>query len=74
MATPSKSHAQRLVELATGRDLAELLRELYVERRWTDEEIGKHLNMSRMTVVNWRAQFGIDRSQRTTVLDSETVA
>jgi transposase len=69
-----KSYAQTAVTAVTGRDLAELLRELYIERRWTDQEIAAHLAettriaVSRSTVRTWRAEFGVDRSERTAAI------
>lgn len=62
---PDKSTVQRLVQERNGRDLAEHLRELYVERRFTDQEIADAWGVNRMTIVDWRKQFGIDRTQRT---------
>lgn len=59
-----KSAAQQLVEQRTGRDLADHLRELYVERRYTDQEIADLFGVSRSTVVHWRDRFDIDRSAR----------
>jgi hypothetical protein len=74
-----KSHAQVLVEERTGRPLPELLRELYVERRWTDQEIATHVSrptakVSRATVRNWRGELGISRADRTTVLEQTVEA
>lgn len=62
-----KSTVQKLVQQRNGRDLAGHLRELYVDRRLTDQEIGDAWGVHRMTIVQWRKQFGIDRSQRTAV-------
>jgi len=61
-----KSPSQRLVEVSTGRDLTELLQELYVQKRWTDQEIADHLNcgVTRSTIRTWRAQLGIERAAR----------
>jgi hypothetical protein len=68
MTAADKSTVQRLVQLRTGRDLEEHLRELYVERRLTDQEIAGLLGVHRMTVGEWRREFGIDRSARTASL------
>lgn len=62
-----KSHAQMLVEERTGRQLEELLRDLYVGRRHTQEEIADALKVSRPTVKNWLADFGISRDDRPAV-------
>lgn len=57
-----------MVEERTGRSLEQYLRELYVDRRLTDQEIGDLLGVHRMTVSAWRSQFGIDRSGRKAAL------
>jgi hypothetical protein len=59
---------------APGVRFAELLRELYVQRRWTDQEIAAHVSrpeasVSRATVRNWRGEFGISRAERAAVLE-----
>ena len=59
-----KTPTQRLVELRTGRDLEELLRDLYVERRYGDLEIGEALGVSRQLVQQWRERLGITREDR----------
>lgn len=70
---PDKTPTQTALQVVTGRDLSALLRELYVERRWTDQEIADHLSgvseivVSRSTVRTWRADFGIERSARRAV-------
>lgn len=63
-----KSYAQQAVEARTGRELVGHLRELYVERRWTDQEIANLLGVSRSTVRTWRAELGIDRAERRAAL------
>lgn len=68
MTAASKSTVQKLVQARTNRDLAEHLRELYVDRRWTDQEIADHLGVHRMTISAWRREFGIDRSERKAAL------
>lgn len=62
-----KSHAQLLVEERTGRQLDELLRDLYISRRHTQEEIAEALKVSRPTVKNWLAELGISRDERPAV-------
>lgn len=59
-----KSFAQRLVKDRTGREVPELLRELYVDRRYTQQEIGAALGISRGTVQEWLDEFGISRADR----------
>ncbi len=59
-----KTLAQTLVQRHTGRDIEELLRELYVDRRHSQQEIGDFLGISRGTVQQWLDQFGISRADR----------
>lgn len=63
----SLTHAQELVTLRTGRPVAELLRELYVRDRRSQEEIATELGVARLTVAMWLREFGIDRSERKAV-------
>ncbi len=55
---------QQLVAERTGRDPEELIRELYVEKRLGDREIGKALGIDRAVVQSWRSQWGINREDR----------
>lgn len=64
---PYKSYAKEAVAARTGRNVDELLRELYVERRWTHQEIATNLGVSRDTVIAWCAEYGISRADRKTV-------
>lgn len=59
-----KTTVQKLVQARTGREVEEHLRELYVEKRWTDQEIAAHLGVKRTTVAGWRGQYGISRADR----------
>ena len=59
-----RSYPQQIVEAKTGRDVAEYLRELFVDRRLTDDEIADLFGVSRHTILAWRRQFGIDRAHR----------
>jgi transcriptional regulator with XRE-family HTH domain len=68
MAEMRKSTVQRMVQERTGRDIESHLRELYVARRLTDQEIASLLGISRVTVGEWRRQFGIDRTERKAAL------
>lgn len=54
-----KSPTQELVTLRTGREVEEVLRELFLERGYSDREIALALGVSRATVNKWRQQFGI---------------
>lgn len=57
----SKSHARDAVQLRTGRDVDELLRELYVERGYNFVQIGKALGVSRELVRKWVDAAGLER-------------
>lgn len=67
MTTNRKSHAKDAVRLATGRDPEDLLRELYVEKRHSQEEIAAALGVHRMTISLWLREFGITREDRPAV-------
>ena len=58
------AHAKKVVRLSTGREVDELLRELYVDQRRTQEEIATALGVSRDTIVRWLAEYGISRDDR----------
>lgn len=60
----SKSAAMKLVRLRTGREPDELVRELYIDRRFSDQEIAEAIGVSRMTVNDWRRRWGISRDDR----------
>jgi hypothetical protein len=69
MAERRKSATRELVRLRTGRDDLEAhLRELYVDGRFTDQEIADAWGVARMTITGWRAEFGITRSDRPALL------
>ena len=67
MADGRKSHAKALVRERTGRDVADLLRELYVERRHDQGEIAEALGVHRLTVGLWLREYGITREDRPAV-------
>ena len=60
----TRTATYRLVQLRTGRDPQELVRELYVERRLSDREIAEAVGVDRVTVNKWRAAWGIRREDR----------
>ena len=62
-----KSHAKEAVRLATGKDPEVVLRELYVDRRHSQEEIASALGVHRMTVSLWLREYGITRDERPAV-------
>ena len=55
-----KSHARQLVETREGRDLPELLRELFVSQRMTRVAIAKRLGVGRDTVARWIDEYDVD--------------
>ena len=63
-----KSYAAALVAARTGREVPDLLRELYVERRHTQAEIALALGVSRRQVSTWLSQYGITRDDRPPVV------
>lgn len=62
-----KSHAKELVRERTGREPADLLRELYVDKRHTQAEIAVALGIHRLTVGQWLEEYGITRDDRSAV-------
>lgn len=68
-----KSPTLELVRRSTGREPADLLRELYIDRRLSDQEIADAISrtadhpIGRATVQAWRAAFGITRDDRPAV-------
>jgi transposase len=60
------THAQELVTLRTGRDVPDLLRELYVTEGRSQVAIAATLGVSRNTVAMWLREFGIDRTPEPT--------
>lgn len=61
--TPNLTHAQELVTLRTGRQVPDLLRELYVDRRLSQADIAAELGISRMTVAMWLREHAITRER-----------
>ena len=53
-----------MVEHRTGRELEPLLRELYVDKRHTQDEIAEALGVHRITVLKWLQDFGVTRPER----------
>lgn len=60
----SNSATKTLVRLRTGRDVPELLRELYLDRGKSDREIAEAIGVDRVTVNKWRREYGIRRDER----------
>ncbi len=58
------SATKELVYVRTGKDVPTLLRELYLERGRSDREIAEAIGVHRVTVTNWRREYGIRRADR----------
>lgn len=58
------SPAKKLVTTVTGKPVEDVLRELYVDKRHSQQEIADHLSISRDTVVSWLREYGISREDR----------
>ncbi len=63
MVKKGTSPSRKLVAVSTGRDVDELLRELYVVRRYNKSEIARSLSVSRETVRLWLLEAGIQRDE-----------
>jgi len=60
-----KSYAKEMVRRSTGRDdLEALLRELYLDQRYTQAEIAEALGVGRMAVNTWLREYGLSREDR----------
>lgn len=64
MGRDGKSYAQELVRRDTGREVPDLLRELYVDKRHSQQEIATALGVSRAQIQYWLRQHGISREDR----------
>lgn len=56
-----KSHARDAVSLRTGREVDELLRDLYVDKGYSFVEIGRALGVSRELIRQWVDAAGLKR-------------
>lgn len=61
-----KTRDMQLIEIERGRPIEDLLRELYVERELTVEEVGAELGISMGAVSRWLALMGIPARHRGT--------
>lgn len=55
-----KSRAMQVIEAREGRDLGELLRELYVEQGMTQAAIAARIGTRRETISRWMGDLGIE--------------
>lgn len=67
MPSRHKSWAEAAVRERTGRDVDDLLRELYVDRRHSQQEIADAFGVSRVLISQWLAKYGITRDDRPAV-------
>lgn len=61
---PDKSDATEAVTGSTEGHIERVIRELYVEKRHSDQEIATALGVNRVTVTKWRRRWGIAREDR----------
>ena len=54
------SRGMQLIEMRLGRPLAEVLRELYVDRGMTTKQVGAELGVSDASVSRWMSELGIE--------------
>lgn len=60
-----KSRREQMVSARNGgRDVPELLRDLYETQGLSQEEVAARLGVHRATVVRWMAEFGIQTRDR----------
>lgn len=59
-----KTWSKEAVRLRTGRDPDDLVRELYVEKRYSQQEIATALGVSRSLVAKWLGEQGLGRDDR----------
>lgn len=64
MDTPRKTWSKEAVRLRTGRDPDEFVRELYVEKRYSQQEIATALGVSRSLVAKWLGEQGLGKDDR----------
>jgi DNA invertase Pin-like site-specific DNA recombinase len=67
MQPQTTGYAAETVRLRTGREVPELLRDLYVERRHSQQEIADAIGVSRSQVREWLRVHGISRDDRAPV-------
>lgn len=67
MVDARKSYAEEVVRLRHGREVPDLLRELYVEKRHSQQEIADALGVSRMAINGWLQRYSISRDDRAPV-------
>ena len=58
------TYSKEAVRLRTGRDPDELVKELYVEKRYSQQEIATALGVSRSLIAKWLGDQGLGRDDR----------
>lgn len=61
---PDKPSTTVAVPSGTDGHIERVIRELYLERRFSDQEIADALGVHRVTVTKWRQRWGINRADR----------
>lgn len=61
--THMTTHAKEAVALRTGRDVPDLLRELYVQEGKSQVAVAEELGVTRQTVAMWLREYGIERPE-----------
>lgn len=51
--------AEQDIEARFGRPIPELLRELYLDERLSQDKVGERLDVHRSTVYHWLKRYGI---------------
>lgn len=64
MKQQDNGYAAQLVRLRTGREIPELLREMYVDERHSQREIAEALGVSRSQVGAWLQRYELSRDDR----------
>lgn len=59
-----KSYAKELVRRSTGREVPDLLHDLYVGQRYSQQEIAAALGVSRSVIAKWLGEYEISREDR----------
>lgn len=64
---PDKSLPSEVVSPVNEGHIERVIRELYLDKRHSDQEIADALGVNRVTVTKWRRRWGITRDDRPAV-------
>lgn len=64
---PDNPTPQEAVQDDTSGHIERVVRELYIDKRHSDQEIADALGVNRVTVTKWRRRWGITRDDRPAV-------